>query len=291
MGVWGPLGEFWGCRRRSPLEGRGTFGAVGVPGVPDPPPQPLPVSLPVPSPDILKPEVLLPKLDAAMAQVALPGCPKGPPSPGRSRRAKGRHRKAGPRGGCGEPGPEAGTPRGPPATAASPDILGGTLEAAGAPPATVPDVGPEGATGSQGSPPAQPPTPGEPERESGAGRGGKGGAGQHLTPAALLYRAAVTRGQVRPQTPRPFGGGEDTGGDPGGAPELGLGGGWVPSGEGLGEGAAGIVGRGRVRAEGLSRGASAGPQHPSLRPQKRGVSSEEEEGEVDSEVELPLRQR
>uniref|UniRef100_A0A8C3H1N1 mitogen-activated protein kinase kinase kinase n=1 Tax=Corvus moneduloides TaxID=1196302 RepID=A0A8C3H1N1_CORMO len=170
-------------------------------------------------PDILKPEVLLPKLDAAMAQVALPGCPKGPPSPGRSRRAKGRHRKAGPRGGCGEPGPEAGTPRGPPATAASPDILGGTLEAAGAPPATVPDAGPEGATGTQGSPPPQPPTPGEPERESGAGRGGKGGAGQHLTPAALLYRAAVTRGQ------------------------------------------------------------------------KRGVSSEEEEGEVDSEVELPLRQR
>ncbi|XP_074785639.1 mitogen-activated protein kinase kinase kinase 12 isoform X3 [Athene noctua] len=173
-------------------------------------------------PDILKPEVLLPKLDAAMAQVALPGCPKGPPSPGRSRRAKGRHRKAGPRGGCGEPGPEAGPPRGlpgPPPTAAGPDLLGGTLEAAGAPPAVVPDVGSGGATGTQGSPPPRPPAPGEPERESGAGRGGKGGAGQHLTPAALLYRAAVTRGQ------------------------------------------------------------------------KRGVSSEEEEGEVDSEVELPLRQR
>ncbi|XP_076216531.1 mitogen-activated protein kinase kinase kinase 12 [Aptenodytes patagonicus] len=173
-------------------------------------------------PDILKPEVLLPKLDAAMAQVALPGCPKGPPSPGRSRRAKGRHRKAGPRGGCGELGPEAGPPRGlpgPPPTAAGPDLLGGTLEAAGAPPAAVPDAGPGGATGTQGSPPPRPPAPGEPERESGAGRGGKAGAGQHLTPAALLYRAAVTRGQ------------------------------------------------------------------------KRGVSSEEEEGEVDSEVELPLRQR
>ncbi|XP_054663344.1 mitogen-activated protein kinase kinase kinase 12 isoform X2 [Grus americana] len=173
-------------------------------------------------PDILKPEVLLPKLDAAMAQVALPGCPKGPPSPGRSRRAKGRHRKAGPRGGCGELGPEAGPPRGlpgPPPTTAGPDLLGGTLEAAGAPPAVVPDAGPGGATGTQGSPPPRPPAPGEPERESGAGRGGKAGAGQHLTPAALLYRAAVTRGQ------------------------------------------------------------------------KRGVSSEEEEGEVDSEVELPLRQR
>uniref|UniRef100_A0A663ERA3 Mitogen-activated protein kinase kinase kinase n=1 Tax=Aquila chrysaetos chrysaetos TaxID=223781 RepID=A0A663ERA3_AQUCH len=151
-------------------------------------------------PDILKPEVLLPKLDAAMAQVALPGCPKGPPSPGRSRRAKGRHRKAGPRGGCGEPGPETGPPRGlpgPPPATTGPDLLGGTLEAAGVPPATVPDAGPGGATGTQGSPPPRPPAPGEPERESGAGRGGKAGAGQHLTPAALLYRAAVTRGQVR----------------------------------------------------------------------------------------------
>ncbi|KAM6294438.1 LOW QUALITY PROTEIN: mitogen-activated protein kinase kinase kinase 12-like [Aegotheles albertisi] len=86
-------------------------------------------------PDLLKPEVLLPKLDAAMAQVALPG----------------------------------------------------------------------------------PPRPGSPSGRAGPG-GGQGGPGQHLTPAALLY-PAVTRGQ------------------------------------------------------------------------KRGVSSEEEEGEVDSEVELPLRQR
>ncbi|XP_062453154.1 mitogen-activated protein kinase kinase kinase 12 [Rhea pennata] len=174
-------------------------------------------------PDILKPEVLLPKLDAAMAQVALPGCPKGPPSPGRSRRAKGRHRKAGPRGGCGEPGPEAGPPRGPPPAAAAaavgPDLLGGTLEAAGAPPAAAPGAGAGDEAGAQGCPPPRPPTPGEPERDVGVARGGKAGAGQHLTPAALLYRAAVTRGQ------------------------------------------------------------------------KRGVSSEEEEGEVDSEVELPLRQR
>lgn len=151
------------------------------------------------SPDILKPEVLLPKLDAAMAQVALPGCPKGPPSPGRSRRAKGRHRKGGSRGGCGEPGPEAGPPRGlpgPPSSTAGPDLLGGTLEAAGVPPAAEPDVGSGGAVGTQGSPPAQPPTAGDSERDSGAARGGRGGAGQHLTPAAMLYRAAVTRGQV-----------------------------------------------------------------------------------------------
>ncbi|XP_053907610.1 mitogen-activated protein kinase kinase kinase 12 isoform X2 [Cuculus canorus] len=172
-------------------------------------------------PDILKPEVLLPKLDAAVGQVS--GCPKGPPSPGRSRRTKGRHhRKGGARGGCGDTGPESGPPRGlpgSPQTTTGPDLLGGTLEAGGAPQDEVPDVGPKGVMGIQGCPPPPPPAPGDGEKESGGGRGGKGGAGQHLTPAAMLYRAAVTRGQ------------------------------------------------------------------------KRGVSSEEEEGEVDSEVELPLRQR
>ncbi|KAM9514403.1 LOW QUALITY PROTEIN: mitogen-activated protein kinase kinase kinase 12 [Guaruba guarouba] len=168
-------------------------------------------------PDLLKPELLLPKLDAAMAQVALPSCPRGPPSP-RSRRAKGRHRKAGPRGGCGEPQtPPRGAP--PPPASPGPDLLGGTLEAA--PPDGGPEMGSGGgaAAAPPGTPPPQAPPPGEPERESAAARGGRGGPAQHLTPAALLYRAAVTRGQ------------------------------------------------------------------------KRGVSSEEEEGEVDSEVELPLRQR
>lgn len=239
LGAWGPLGwgGLWGCRCLATLGGAvwgcgclTSFGGSGAADATVPwrggllgasrhgrpswlgggcsggsqalgsPSAALPRVVSPPRPDILKPEVLLPKLDAAMAQVALPGCPKGPPSPGRSRRAKGRHRKAGPRGGCGEPGPEAGPPRGlpgPPPAATGPDLLGGTLEAAGVPPATVPDAGPEGATGTQGSPPPRPPAPGEPERESGAGRGGKAGTGQHLTPAALLYRAAVTRGQVR----------------------------------------------------------------------------------------------
>lgn len=55
--------------------------------------------------------------------------------------------------------------------------------------------------------------------------------------------------------------------------------------------------RGGVRSHGsLPRGSGRTPTcppppHTPLCPQKRGVSSEEEEGEVDSEVELPLRQR
>uniref|UniRef100_A0A674BXB3 mitogen-activated protein kinase kinase kinase n=1 Tax=Salmo trutta TaxID=8032 RepID=A0A674BXB3_SALTR len=47
-------------------------------------------------PDLLKSEVILPKLDSSMTQVTIPSCPqKGSTSPGRSRRAKPRYRKAG----------------------------------------------------------------------------------------------------------------------------------------------------------------------------------------------------
>ncbi|XP_004068721.1 mitogen-activated protein kinase kinase kinase 12 isoform X2 [Oryzias latipes] len=44
-------------------------------------------------PDLLKPEVILPKLDSSMTQVTIPN--KGSTSPGRSRRGKPRYRKAG----------------------------------------------------------------------------------------------------------------------------------------------------------------------------------------------------
>ncbi|XP_023851582.1 mitogen-activated protein kinase kinase kinase 12-like isoform X1 [Salvelinus sp. IW2-2015] len=47
-------------------------------------------------PDLLKSEVILPKLDSSITQVTIPSCPqKGSTSPGRSRRAKSRYRKAG----------------------------------------------------------------------------------------------------------------------------------------------------------------------------------------------------
>ncbi|XP_067385582.1 mitogen-activated protein kinase kinase kinase 12 isoform X2 [Emydura macquarii macquarii] len=199
-------------------------------------------------PDILKTEVILPKLDSALAQVSIPACQKGPTTPGRSRRAKPRYRKASAKGSCGElAGPRAPEPAGAGQrleacaalrglqhdllrrmSSSSPDLIGTTLEAeakkGGAPPGPDSPSAKQGAVGPAAKSqrplgPAQRLQPGE-EPDKAAGKAGRAGAGpqQHLTPAAMLYRAAVTRSQ------------------------------------------------------------------------KRGVSSEEEEGEVDSEVELPLRQ-
>uniref|UniRef100_A0A8D0B862 Mitogen-activated protein kinase kinase kinase n=1 Tax=Salvator merianae TaxID=96440 RepID=A0A8D0B862_SALMN len=155
-------------------------------------------------PDILKTEVIM---DPALPQLAIPVCQKGPPSPGRSRRAKSRYRKV--------------TLRGlqhdlllRKMSSSSPDLISTTLGAEGR----------KGAAGPESPPTEQPrsETPSEDTASREQGRCSRAGAplqSQHLTPAAMLYRAAVTRSQ------------------------------------------------------------------------KRGVSSEEEEGEVDSEVELPLRQR
>lgn len=207
-------------------------------------------------PDILKTESLLPKLDAALSGVGLPGCPKGPPSPGRSRRGKTRHRKASAKGSCGDlpglraavpphepggPGVLGGGPLAweacPPAlrglhhdlllrkmSSSSPDLLSAALGARGRgatgvagdpgspPPArgdTPPSEGsapgstsPDSPGGAKGEPPP-PVGPGDSVgllgtgREGTAGRGGSRAGSQHLTPAALLYRAAVTRSQVK----------------------------------------------------------------------------------------------
>lgn len=218
------------------------------------------LSFPSPTrPDILKTESLLPKLDAALSGVGLPGCPKGPPSPGRNRRGKTRHRKASAKGSCGDlPGLRAAVPPHEPGGPGSPGVLGGGPSAWEAcPPAlrglhhdlllrkmssSSPDLlsaalgargrGATGGTGDPGSPPpargdtppsegsapgstspdspggakGEPPPPVGPGdgvgllgtgREGTAGRGGSRAGSQHLTPAALLYRAAVTRSQVK----------------------------------------------------------------------------------------------
>lgn len=210
-------------------------------------------------PDILKTESLLPKLDAALSGVGLPGCAKGPPSPGRSRRGKTRHRKASAKGSCGDlpglravvpphepgvPGSPVGLAGGPSAweacppalrglhhdlllrkmSSSSPDLLSAALGARGRgatggagdpgspPPArgdTPPSEGsapgstsPDSPGGAKGEPPP-PVGPGDgvgllgTGREGTAGRGGSRAGSQHLTPAALLYRAAVTRSQVK----------------------------------------------------------------------------------------------
>lgn len=190
--------------------------------------------------------------------MGLPGCAKGPPSPGRSRRGKTRHRKASAKGSCGDlpglraavpphepggPGSPVGLGGGPSAweacppalrglhhdlllrkmSSSSPDLLSAALGARGRgatggagdpgspPPArgdTPPSEGsapgstsPDSPGGAKGEPPP-PVGPGDSVgllgtgREGTAGRGGSRAGSQHLTPAALLYRAAVTRSQV-----------------------------------------------------------------------------------------------
>uniref|UniRef100_A0A672ICB3 Mitogen-activated protein kinase kinase kinase n=1 Tax=Salarias fasciatus TaxID=181472 RepID=A0A672ICB3_SALFA len=196
-------------------------------------------------PDILKSEVIIPKMDSSVMQVTIPACPnRSSTSPSRSRRVKTRHRKPG----KGSSGDLAGlkanqsspnrdsTPR----AAAAARGVGGlddltetpprsdtpSEDAASFPFSSSPDSpcgrGAAAGRGSLGSP--RLPLDGE-DKDEGAGavrlpRGASGGIGnQHLTPSAILYRAAITRKQ------------------------------------------------------------------------RRGVSSEEEEGEVDSEVELPRRRR
>uniref|UniRef100_A0A8P4GN98 Mitogen-activated protein kinase kinase kinase 12 n=1 Tax=Dicentrarchus labrax TaxID=13489 RepID=A0A8P4GN98_DICLA len=173
-------------------------------------------------PDILKSEVIIPKMDSSVMQVTIPACPnRSSTSPSRSRRVKTRHRKPG----KGSSGDLAGlkanqsspnrdtTPQQQQRqlSSSSPDLICTTLDAEGQ---------------GKGEPSVDdltetPPRSDTPSEDAASlPRGASGGIGsQHLTPSAILYRAAITRKQ------------------------------------------------------------------------RRGVSSEEEEGEVDSEVELPRRRR
>uniref|UniRef100_A0A8C6Q3Y4 Mitogen-activated protein kinase kinase kinase 12 n=1 Tax=Nothobranchius furzeri TaxID=105023 RepID=A0A8C6Q3Y4_NOTFU len=198
-------------------------------------------------PDILKSEVIIPKIDSSVMQVTIPACSnRNSTSPSRSRRLKTRHRKPG-KGSSGDlaglkanqaspntdPSAQANSSREPSATTGLDDLTETpprsdtpSEDAASFPFSSSPDSpcgrGAAAGRGSIGSPRLS--NDGE-DKEDGAGvlripRGSSGGVGtQHLTPSAILYRAAITRKQ------------------------------------------------------------------------RRGVSSEEEEGEVDSEVELPRRRR
>lgn len=232
-------------------------------------------------PDILKTESLLPKLDAALSGVGLPGCAKGPPSPGRSRRGKTRHRKASAKGSCGDlPGLRAAVPPHEPGGPGSPVGLGGGPSAWEAcPPAlrglhhdlllrkmssSSPDLlsaalgaRGRGATGGAGDPGSPPPARGDTPPSEGSAPGST---------------SPDSPGGAKGEPPPPVGPGDS----------VGL----------LGTGREGTAGRG---------GSRAGSQHLTpaallyraavTRSQKRGISSEEEEGEVDSEVELASSQR
>uniref|UniRef100_A0A8C5HZI3 Mitogen-activated protein kinase kinase kinase 12 n=1 Tax=Gouania willdenowi TaxID=441366 RepID=A0A8C5HZI3_GOUWI len=201
-------------------------------------------------PDILKSEVILPKMDSSVMQVTIPACPnRSSTSPSRSRRVKTRHRKPG-KGSSGDLAGLKATQSAPnrdstvqtksSSTTGSKQLLEPSAalretpprsdtpseDAASFPFSSSPDSpcgrGAAAGRGSLGSP--RLPHDGE-DKEEGVSsvrmpRGASGGIGsQHLTPSAILYRAAISRKQ------------------------------------------------------------------------RRGVSSEEEEGEVDSEVELPRRRR
>uniref|UniRef100_A0A8C8D3D9 Mitogen-activated protein kinase kinase kinase 12 n=1 Tax=Oncorhynchus tshawytscha TaxID=74940 RepID=A0A8C8D3D9_ONCTS len=197
-------------------------------------------------PDILKSEVIIPKMDSSVMQVTIPSCSnRGSTSPSRSRRVKTRHRKPG-KGSSGDlaglkatqPSPDGENPA---QTSSAPHWwlrvkgkenlpLGETTprsdtpseDAASFPFSSSPDspCG-RGAAAGRGSVLGGPRLPhdGDDKEEGVSGMRLPRGASGHLTPSAILYRAAIARKQ------------------------------------------------------------------------RRGVSSEEEEGEVDSEVELPRRRR
>ncbi|MBN3306283.1 M3K12 kinase, partial [Amia calva] len=223
-------------------------------------------------PDILKSEVILPKLDSSMTQVTIPSCPnKGSTSPGRSRRGKTRYRKAG---GKGSSGDLAGLKA---ALAPPPDLISTTLEAEGR------------NKGDRGS------------LSASAGLAGAGGGEE----AAEAGGGADDLTETPPRSDTPS---EDAASIPfSSSPDS-------PCGRGGATGRGSVLGSPRLPQDGeekeegpgvsrAPRGGAGGSGQQHLTPaailyraavtrkQKRGVSSEEEEGEVDSEVELPRRQR
>nr|XP_040048540.1 mitogen-activated protein kinase kinase kinase 12 isoform X2 [Gasterosteus aculeatus aculeatus] len=252
-------------------------------------------------PDILKSEMIIPKMDSSVMQV--PACPnRSSTSPSRSRRVKTRHRKPG-KGSSGDlaglkanqsspnrdttaqvnscnapkqlPEPSAALQL----SSSSPDLICATLEAEGQ---------------GHGAPSAG-------GLERGGSLSASAGLGGSVAGAAGLDDLAET--PPRSDTPS-----EDAASFPfSSSPDSPCGRGGAAAGRGS-PGSPRLPHDGEDKEEGagalrLPRGASGGvgSQHltPSAilyraaisRKQRRGVSSEEEEGEVDSEVELPRRRR
>uniref|UniRef100_A0A8C4YVG6 mitogen-activated protein kinase kinase kinase n=1 Tax=Gadus morhua TaxID=8049 RepID=A0A8C4YVG6_GADMO len=223
----------------------------------------VPQKLPIHSkrPDLLKSEVILPKLDSSMTQVTIPT--KGSTSPGRSRRAKPRYRKAG-KGSSGDLaqlkatlssslGLVSAAHLDPSAalrglqhdlllkkmSSSSPDLISSTLEVDGRGGGGGGKTGegePGGPPGRRGNTPSEDAAsvPFSSSPDSPCGRGAAAG------PVTTASRGSSAMGNPRPQ---------------------------------------------RLTPSALLYRAAV------TRSQRRGLSSEEEEGEVDSEVELPRRRR
>ncbi|KAK5924001.1 hypothetical protein CgunFtcFv8_000920 [Champsocephalus gunnari] len=251
-------------------------------------------------PDILKSEVIIPKMDSSVMQVTIPACPnRSSTSPSRSRRVKTRHRKPG----KGSSGDLAGLKANQcnrdataQANSGSTNTSKQLLEPPAAPQRQLSSSSPDLiCTALQ----AEEQGKGEPSvggLERGVSVSASAGLGGSVAGAAGL--GDLTETPPRSDTPS-----EDAASFPfSSSPDS-------PCGRGAGA-ARGSLGSprhdGEDKEEGavrLPRGASGGigSQHltPSAilyraaisRKQRRGVSSEEEEGEVDSEVELPRRRR
>ncbi|XP_056321877.1 mitogen-activated protein kinase kinase kinase 12 [Danio aesculapii] len=242
-------------------------------------------------PDLLRSEIILPKMDAGVLQVTVPPCSnRGSTSPSRARRVKTRHRRGG-RGSSGdlsgpkhpsapasrEREPVANTP--PPAAPIAENVSGSTMR--------------EG----QLEPPPLKLSSSSPDLLSSTRRVEDGVSGA-ATPETMGRdpRGGAEAGAGLDETPpRSDTASEDAASLP-----------FSSSPDSPCCGRSGAVGRPQAeeREEGpgavrLPRGSSGSHLTPSAilyraaitRKQRRGVSSEEEEGEVDSEVELPRRRR
>ncbi|XP_056130767.1 LOW QUALITY PROTEIN: mitogen-activated protein kinase kinase kinase 12-like [Lampris incognitus] len=265
-------------------------------------------------PDLLRSEVILPRLDSSVTQVTIPN--KGSTSPGRSRRGKPRYRKAG-KGSTGDLAqlkatlssslalvnttssvPSSKQCLDPSAalrglqhdlllkkmSSSSPDLISTTLEAEGR------RKGQAGSGLDRGG--SQSASAGL----GGSGRGGTDGQPEEDVPEAVGGTDDLAETPPRSNTPS-----EDAASIPfSSSPDS-------PCGRGAAAGRVAVLGNPHLPQDGEEKedrtGIVRSPRSQRLTPsallyraavtrsQRRGVSSEEEEGEVDSEVELPRRRR
>ncbi|XP_067266416.1 mitogen-activated protein kinase kinase kinase 12 [Chanodichthys erythropterus] len=243
-------------------------------------------------PDLLRSEIILPKMDAGVLQVTVPPCSnRGPTSPSRARRVKTRHRRSG-RGSSGDlSGPKH--PSAPASQERKPTLSNTTTPAA---PLTETA---SGATMREGQlePPPLKLSSSSPDLLCSTRHVEDGVSGATTTEAlGRETSGGAEAGAGLDETPpRSDTASEDAASLP-----------FSSSPDSPCCGRSGAVGRTHAeeREEGtgavrLPRGSSGSHLTPSAilyraaitRKQRRGVSSEEEEGEVDSEVELPRRRR
>ncbi|KAI4871628.1 hypothetical protein NFI96_013402 [Prochilodus magdalenae] len=243
-------------------------------------------------PDLLRSEVILPKMDPGVLQVTVPSCPnRSSTSPSRARRVKTRHR----RGGRGSSGDLSGPKHSTGASSRERETPTSTTAVPSGTPTTDQGAGTASRGGQLDTPPlklssSSPDLLCSTHGAEGGASGGTGSLSKGLGGGARGTAEAAAGVDETP--PRSDTASEDAASLPfSSSPDS-------PCGRGV------AVGRGEEREEGggavrLPRGASGSHLTPSAilyraaitRKQRRGVSSEEEEGEVDSEVELPRRRR